>query len=110
MKKVLLVQILTESHNNPSSELFSLIFTWGKFQKKVIEDNCKKLKKSVLKSTGHPSFDLLHKDLIYYYSKLSKSKIRIKPGYILINTNFATSNGHINFEESKKINENVQGA
>ncbi len=97
------------SHNNPCTELFSLIFTWGKFQKKVIEDNCKNLKKSVLKSTGHPSFDLLHKDLIHYYSKLSKSKKRIKPGYILINTNFATSNGHINFEESKKINENVKG-
>lgn len=97
------------SHNNPCSELFSLIFTWGKFQKKVIEDNCKKLKKSILKSTGHPSFDLLHKDLIYYYSKLSKTKIKIKPGYILINTNFATSNGYINFEESKKINENVKG-
>ena len=61
---------LIVSHNNPCSELFSLIFTWGKFQKKLIEDNCIKLKKSVLKPTGHPSFDLLHKDLIHYYSKL----------------------------------------
>jgi len=100
---------LIVSHNNPCSELFSLIFTWGKFQKKLIEDNCIKLKKSVLKPTGHPSFDLLHKDLIHYYSKLVKSKKRIEPGYILINTNFPTCNGNISFEESKKLNENAKG-
>lgn len=99
--------VIILSHNNPSAELVSLIFTWGELPRKIILENCSKLNPKNIVATGHPSIDLLHKDLIIYYQELAKVKNKIRPGYILINTNFAHYNGYINFEESKKYNDNI---
>ncbi len=98
---------LVSAHNNPSAQLASLIFTWGEHPKKIILENCLKLNKSVLKATGHPSFDLLHKDLINYYHQLAKNIRKVKSGYILVNTNFGHCNGYVNFDQSKDINSNL---
>ena len=100
--------VLILVHNNPSAKLFSLIFTWGNSPKKVIENNCPNLNYSNIKATGHPSFDLLHQNLIGYYKALFNSNYNIKPNYILINTNFGIYNGYSNYEESQKINNNLK--
>ena len=99
---------LINVHNNSCAELFSLIFTWGSAQKKIIKNNCPNLDYSILKDTGHPSFDLLNKDLVDYYRRLSKTNNKIEQGYILINTNFGIYNGQVTFEESKQLNENIK--
>lgn len=99
---------LVLSHNNHCAQLFSLIFTWGKQQRDIIAQNCLKLNESILKVSGHPSFDLLHKDLIDYYSKLAKLHNNKKEDYILINTNFGIFNAYVTFDESKKLNKEVK--
>ena len=95
---------LISAHNNLNAKMVSLIFTWGNLAKKKIIESCPKLNPKNIISTGHPSMDLLQKDLIFYYKKLGNNKL--KPGYILINTNFAHFNGYVNFEESKIYNDN----
>lgn len=98
-------ELLIWVHDNPCVELFSMIFTWGKFAAETLEQKCPKISKSQIINTGHPSFDLLHDDLINYYHKLRKLNHDIEPEYILINTNFASFNGVFNFEHSKLIND-----
>ena len=98
--------VLISAHNNSNAKMVSLIFTWGDLAKKKIIESCPKLNPENIISTGHPSMDLLQKDLIFYYKKLGNNKLKIKPGYILINTNFAHFNGYANFEESKIYNDN----
>jgi len=98
------IEELTYTYNNSSAEQFSLIFIWGKRSEKIIKTNCPNLNSSKLIVTGHPSFDLLHEDLINYYYKLRELKYKIKPGYILINTNFARNNGFLSFDRSKIFN------
>ena len=99
---------LISTHNNRCAELASLIFTWGALPKKIIEQNCPKLNKSVLKATGHPSFDLLHKNNIKYYYKLGKQNINYIGTYILVNTNFGHYNGYINYNDSRRVNSNLK--
>ena len=98
-------ELLIWVHNNPCAELFSIIFTWGKFAAEALEQKCPKISKSQIINSGHPSFDLLHDDLINYYHKIRKMNHEVEPEYILINTNFASFNGVFNFEHSKLIND-----
>ena len=98
------IEELTYSYNSKSAELFSLIFVWGKRAERIINTNCPNLNKSNLIVSGHPSFDLLQEDLINYYYKLRELKVKMKPGYILVNTNFARNNGFLSFDRSKDFN------
>ena len=98
--------ILIRIHNNLSANLFSLIFAWSLRAKEVIENKCPKLNNSDVNviASGHPSFDMLHEDLIGYFQKMRRSKSKIDPGYILVNTNFSKVNGIINFNEMRLYN------
>ena len=98
--------ILIRIHNNLSAKLFSLIFTWSVRAKKVIENKCPILNNSDVNviASGHPSFDMLHEDIIDYFKKMRRLNSNIKPGYILINTNFSRANGIINFNEMRLYN------
>ena len=100
--------IITD-HNNHCAELFSLIFTWGQKQKDIILKNCIRLKKNVIINTGHPSFDLLNKNHLTYYHKLSKLHYGVKSNYVLINTNFSDCNGYLSYDEFVKFNAGIGG-
>jgi len=98
------IEELAYMYNSQCAKLFSLIFIWGKRAERIINTNCPNLNKSNLIVSGHPSFDLLQEDLINYYYKLRELKYKIKPGYILINTNFVRNNGFLSFDRFKNFN------
>ena len=98
------IQEFIDNYNNSCAKLFSLIFVWGKRTKEIIENHCPKLDNPNLIVTGHPSIDLLNENLIDYYYKLRELNYKIKPGYVLINTNFARINGYLNFDQTKFFN------
>lgn len=97
-------QEFIENYNNSCGKLFSLIFVWGKRTKEIIEKLCPKLNNPNLVVTGHPSIDLLNENLISYYYNLRNLNYKIKPGYILVNTNFPKINGFLNFDQIKFFN------
>lgn len=97
-------EIIIRIHNNFTANLFSLIFTWSNRAKEVIEKECPIINNVKVVASGHPSFDMLHDDLIEYFKKIRKLNSKIKSGYILINTNFSTANGIITFNDMRSYN------
>ena len=97
-------EIIIRVHNNFAAKLFSLIFTWSKRAKEVIEKECPIINNVNIVASGHPSFDMLHEDLIEYFKKIRRLKSKIKSGYILINTNFSKANGIITFDDMRSYN------
>lgn len=98
------IQEFKDNYNNSVSQLFSLIFVWGKRSKEIIEKHCLKINNPNLVVTGSPALDLLNQNLINYYYKLRNLNYKIESGYILINTNFARANGYLNYSLVKSYN------
>ena len=98
------IQEFKDNYNNSVAQLFSLIFVWGKRTKQIIENHCLKMNNPNLIVTGSPALDLLNENLINYYYKLRDLNNKIRPGYILINTNFARANGYLDYNQVKFYN------
>lgn len=74
-----------------SCEHLNIIFTWGKFQKKILINHNKDLSQKTFVS-GNPRFDLLRSNYRKIYEPISKNLKKNWGKYFLINTNFVTAN------------------